>query len=165
MHVSTETSHPQHVCEVDGVGLTKTVHDLIEALCRLNLEATTQDITETANLRDRHEARRELRRLEEAGVVVGEEMDVDLRGTVRKPIQWAVTPPAVESQVIERLRAGSDVPLDPVREREKRLSKLEARVDELEHVVEHLQQELDNYRPNDEESTREAGWGNIDPAG
>lgn len=162
MHITTEVDHPQHVCEVQGVGLTETVNDVVEALCRLNYQASTKDITNTAGLRDRQEARRELRRLEDAGVVISKEIDVDLRGTARKPYEWTVTQEALDTRIVERLRAGSDVPLDPVREREQRIADLENTVTELRTEVEHLRDELDGIR-EDKETPAKDGWEGLNP--
>jgi len=163
MHVTTEVEHPQHVCEVGGVGLTETVHDVVEALCRINLQGSTKDIADEAHARDRQEARRELQRLEEAGVVVSREMNVNLAGTARKPIEWRVTQDALDAGIIERLRAGSEVPLDPVREREQRIADLEDAVEQLRREVDHLQTEYEILL-TDSESQPTEGWGNIDPA-
>lgn len=168
MHVSTETEHPQHIAEVGGVGLTDSTPAVVEALCRINYRGTTTDIADEAHARDRQEARRELRRLEDAGVVVSRELDVDLAGTARKPREWQVTDDALDAGVVERLRAGSDAPLDPVREREQRISELEDEVAELTGRVEALETQLADlydHHKHDDETDGEGGWDDIDPAG
>lgn len=163
MHITTEVEHPQHSCEVGGVGLTETAHDVVEALCRLNLQASTSDITDTAGVRDRQAARRSLRRLEDAGIVVSEEIDVDLAGTVRKPYQWTLTKQALDSGVVEHLRSGSDVPLDPVEERDQRIEDLEDTVSELESEIELLRDKIERLQTNTENQTADP-WDGIDPA-
>lgn len=164
MHVSTETTHPQHTCEVDGVGLTDTAHDIVEALCRLpRHDGSTSDVVDEAHLRDRQEAHRSLRRLENAGVVEGREADVELKGTARKPRRWTLTDVALDVGIVERLRTGSDVPLDPVREREQRIDELEDSVTELRTEIEHLRDEVTGYRANSSEPSAGAGWDDIDP--
>lgn len=112
MHVTTETSHPAHVCEVDGTGLTGDDRRVLEAICRIGGEPSTRDVADEADLRDRQQAHRCLGRLREAGVVECREADVELTGVAQSPRLWSVTDRGVDSGCVERVRAGEGAILE-----------------------------------------------------
>lgn len=160
MHVTTETSHPAHVCEVDGTGLTSEDREVLEAICRVRGEPSTRDIADEAHLRDRQQAHRCLGRLRKAGVIECREADVELTGMAQSPRLWSLTDRGIESGCVERVRAGEGTILDPVEERDERIAELEADVTQLRDELARLEQRLELI----EERSAGDEWAGIDPA-
>lgn len=160
MHVTTETTHHAHVVEVDGVGITEQDREIVEALVQEG-EMTTPDIADTLQMDDKMPAYRGLQRLEKAGVVESKEGESG-EGSALAPNIWSLNPRAIDAGVVERVRTNSDLPLDPVEERDERIADLEERVGELEDVVARMHNRLDAVEAG--EPSPEASWGSIDPA-
>lgn len=160
MHVSTETSHHSHVVAVDGTGITKTDREIVEVLARKG-EMTTPDVADTLQMNDKMPAYRGLQRLEKAGVVERRE-GRSSRGSALSANVWSITDRALDAGVVERVRTDSELPLDPVEERDERIDELEDRVDELESIVERLDDRLETVELGDR--SVEDTWGGLDPA-
>lgn len=160
MHVTTETSHHSHVVEVDGVGITAQDREIVEALVQEG-EMTTPDVADTLQMDDKMPAYRGLERLEKAGVVERREGDAP-RGAARGANIWSLTDRAIDADVVERVRTDTDLPIDPVEERDERIEELEERVDELESTIERLDDRLETIEIGEEPTGNT--WGGIDPA-
>lgn len=160
MHVSTETTHHSHVVAVDGVGITEQDREIVEALVQSG-PLTTTGVKRELSLDGKMPAYRGLQRLEEAGVVESEEGEAG-KGSALAPNIWSLTDHAWDADVVERVRTDSDLPIDPVEERDGRIAELEERVDELEDFVVRLNDRLDAVEAG--EPTSEESWGSIDPA-
>lgn len=160
MHVSTETEHHSHVVAVDGVGITEQDREIVEVLAQLD-SLTTSGVKNELNLDDKMPAYRGLQRLEEAGVVESEEGEPG-EGSALPPNIWSITDRAWDADVVKHVRTDSELPLDPVEERDQRIKELEERVDELDDIVERMSNRLEAVEAG--EPTPEATWGSIDPS-
>lgn len=159
MHVTTETEHHSHVVAVDGVGITEQDREIVEVLAQLG-SLSTSGVKRELHLDDKMPAYRGLQRLEEAGVVESEEGESG-EGSAIAPNIWSITDRARDAGVIEHVRTNSDLPLDPVEERDERIEELEERVAELEDIAARIDDRLDAVEVG--EDTPGNTWGGIDP--
>jgi|GEM_PF-5547578 len=160
MHVTTETEHHAHAVAVGGVGITDQDREIVEVLVQVG-PLSTSGVKRELHLDDKMPAYRGLQRLEEAGVVECEEGESG-KGSALAPNIWSLTDRARDAGVVERVRTDSDLPLDPVEERDRRIEELEEDVAELEDVVARMRNRLDAVENG--EPTPEGSWGNIDPS-
>ncbi|ELZ92820.1 hypothetical protein [Haloferax volcanii] len=160
MHVTTETSHHSHVVAIDGTGITEQDREIVEVLVQVG-PLTTSGVKRELHLDDKMPAYRGLQRLEEAGVVESEEGESG-EGSALAPNIWSISNRAWDAGVVERVRTNSNLPLDPVEERDQRIAELEERVAELEDVVARMNDRLDAVEAG--EPAPEVSWGEIDPA-
>jgi predicted ArsR family transcriptional regulator len=160
VHVSTETSHHAHVVAIDGVGITEQDREIVEALVKKG-EMSTPDVADTLQMDGKMAAYRGLERLEDAGVVKRRQGQSP-NGSALAANLWSLTDRAIDSGVSERVRTNSDLPLDPVEERDQRIDELEERVDELEEIVDRIDDRLETVELSS--SSTEQTWAGIDPS-